>query len=64
MSLDTEMLGRQTISEVETAQFASAQQNLPGGVLGGNALPGDTRFVFSHGKGGRFWDSSGNMYID
>jgi glutamate-1-semialdehyde 2,1-aminomutase len=58
------MLGRHTISDVETAQFAAAKASLPGGSLGGSNMPGDTRFVFSHGKGGRFWDTSGNMYID
>ena len=57
-------LGRRVTGAAEAAQFASAQQTLPGGALGGNALPGDTRFVFSHGKGGRFWDTSGNEYID
>jgi len=60
----TATLGRRTTSDAETAQFASAKSSLPGGSLGGSNMPGDTRFVFSHGKGGRFWDTSGNMYID
>ncbi len=34
------------------------------GSSGGNALPKDVRFVFSHGRGARFWDTSGNEYID
>jgi glutamate-1-semialdehyde 2,1-aminomutase len=63
-AIEAPILGRRTTSDVETAQFAAAGRHLPGGVLGGNALPGDTRFVFSHGKGGRFWDTSGNGYID
>jgi glutamate-1-semialdehyde 2,1-aminomutase len=55
-------LGRHTMSDVEAGEMTSARRNLPGGVLGGNTLPHG--FVFSHGKGGRFWDTSGNMYID
>ena len=27
-------------------------------------MPKDVRFVVSHGKGARFWDTSGNEYID
>lgn len=58
-------LGRQgRLSDVEAAQFRDAQRLFPGGVLGGNALPEDVRFVVSHGKGARFWDTSGNEYID
>lgn len=58
-------LGRQgRLSEVEAAQFRDAERLLPGGALGGNALPKDVRFVVSHGKGARFWDTSGNEYID
>jgi glutamate-1-semialdehyde 2,1-aminomutase len=60
----TATLGRHSLSDAETAQFATAKASLPGGSLGGSNMPGDTRFVFSHGKGGRFWDTSGNMYID
>ena len=58
-------LGRQGwLSDIEAAQFRDAERLFPGGALGGNALPKDVRFVFSHGKGARFWDTSGNEYID
>ena len=60
-----ERLGRRgRLSDVETAQFRDAEHLFPGGALGGNALPKDVRFVVSHGKGARFWDTSGNEYID
>ncbi len=48
----------------ETAAFVDAARLLPGGALGGNVLADDVRFVFSRGAGSRFWDASGNMYID
>jgi glutamate-1-semialdehyde 2,1-aminomutase len=51
-------------SAAEAAAFADAARLLPGGALGGNVLAEDVRFVFSRGEGGRFWDASGNMYID
>ena len=51
-------------SDAERQQFDVAKRLLPGGALGGNALPDDAKFVFSHGAGGRFWDTSGNEYID
>lgn len=58
-------LGRQgRVTDTERDQFRDAAQLFPGGALGGNALPGDARFVVSHGKGARFWDTSGNEYID
>lgn len=58
-------LGRHgRMSEIEAAQFRDAERLFPGGVLGGNALPNDVRFVVSHGRGPRFWDTSGNEYID
>ncbi len=41
-----------------------ADQYLPGGGLGGYALSDETRFVFSHGKGARFYDCEGRDYID
>lgn len=44
--------------------FAEAEALFPGGSLGGNALSPDSRFVFSHGDGSRFFDVSGNEYID
>ena len=61
----TRALGRQgRLSDIEAAQFRDAEHLFPGGVLGGNALPKDVRFVVSHGRGPRFWDTSGNEYID
>ena len=57
--------GRQSpVAGVEAQQIASARQVLPGGALGGTALPEEARLVISHGAGGRFWDTSGNCYID
>lgn len=52
------------LSDLERSEFATAERLLPGGALGGNALPSDARFVFARGDGSRFWDSSGNEYID
>jgi glutamate-1-semialdehyde 2,1-aminomutase len=58
-------IGRQgRLSEKERREFEDAEQLLPGGALGGNALPRDVRFVFARGKGARFWDTSENEYID
>jgi len=58
-------LGRRGhITSAEQACFDEAEQLFPGGALGGNALASDTRFVFDHGAGSRFWDVSGNEYID
>lgn len=51
-------------SEAEVTAMNNAAKVLPGGVLGSTTLPDDLGFVFSHGKGGRFWDVSGNEYID
>ena len=64
-SLQPHALGRNgRLSPVESDQFVMASHALPGGALGGNALHPDVRFVVSHGKGPRFWDTSGNEYID
>lgn len=52
------------LSAKEEQEFADAERLLPGGALGGNALPHDLRFVFARGDGSRFWDTSGNEYID
>lgn len=61
----TTRLGRHGhLDPLEAQQFEIATRLLPGGALGGNALPEDAKFVFSHGQGGRFWDTSGNEYID
>jgi glutamate-1-semialdehyde 2,1-aminomutase len=59
-------LGRsgQAPAAAEAEAFADAARLLPGGALGGNVLAEDVRFVFSRGEGGRFWDASGNMYVD
>lgn len=59
------VLGRHgNISPEEQAMFDDAANFFPGGALGGNALAKDTRFVFDRGSGARFWDVSGNEYID
>jgi glutamate-1-semialdehyde 2,1-aminomutase len=47
-----------------TAQFQSAQASLPGAGLGGYALADEIRFVFSHGRGPRFWDTDAKEWID
>ncbi|MGE0566220.1 MAG: aspartate aminotransferase family protein [Pseudolabrys sp.] len=58
-------LGRHgNLTTDEQSLFADAERFFPGGALGGNALAADTRFVFEHGDGARFWDDSGNEYID
>jgi glutamate-1-semialdehyde 2,1-aminomutase len=58
-------LGRNgNLSREEQQAFVDAKRLFPGGALGGNALPDDCRFVFSRGAGSRFWDVSGNEYID
>lgn len=57
-------IGRTILSDREVQQFKDAEDLFPGGALGGNSLAPDTRFVFKNGQGSRFWDSSGNEYID
>lgn len=52
------------VDHVEKQFFDDAERFFPGGALGGNALAADTRFVFDRGDGSRFWDASGNEYID
>jgi glutamate-1-semialdehyde 2,1-aminomutase len=52
------------VSPAEAAEFAVAKRILPGGALGGNALAEDVKFVFQRGEGARFWDTSGNCYVD
>jgi glutamate-1-semialdehyde 2,1-aminomutase len=65
VSVSAPAIGRNgNMSTVEAEQFVMASHALPGGALGGNALANDVRFVVSHGKGPRFWDTSGNEYID
>ena len=65
VSVATHAIGRNgNMSSAESDQFVMASHALPGGALGGNALAQDVRFVVSHGKGPRFWDTSGNEYID
>ena len=44
--------------------FDLADLCLPGGGLGGYALAGDVRLIFSEGKGARFLDMRGREYID
>lgn len=61
----TQRLGRHgNLSLLEQSYFDDAARLLPGGVLGGNTLAQDARFVFDRGSGSRFWDVSGNEYID
>ncbi len=58
-------LGRHDrLGPVEREEFETASKLLPGGALGGNQLAADARFVFSHARGARFWDTSGNEYVD
>ena len=57
-------IGRERLSQREKQAFEDAKRLLPGGALGGNALAEKSKFVFSHGKGSRFWDTSNNEYID
>jgi glutamate-1-semialdehyde 2,1-aminomutase len=58
-------LGRHgRLTPAEQAAFAVAERLLPGGALGGNQLAKDARFVFARAEGPRFWDVSGNEYID
>ncbi|MDH3668348.1 MAG: aminotransferase class III-fold pyridoxal phosphate-dependent enzyme [Paracoccaceae bacterium] len=45
-------------------EFEIAEACLPGAGLGGYALADEIRFVFSHGRGPRFWDTDGKEYID
>ena len=55
------MIGRHgNLSALESEHFVMASHALPGGALSGNALAPNVRFVVSHGKGARFWDTSGN----
>lgn len=64
-TLNVPRIGRHgRLSDRERAEFETAERLLPGGALGGNALPGAARFVFARGDGSRFWDASGNEYID
>lgn len=51
-------------SATEVAEIATGKSCLPGGLLGGNTLADDARFVFHHAEGARFWDVSGNEYVD
>ena len=44
--------------------FRIADEVLPGAGLGGYALSDEIRFVYSHGRGARFWDVDGHEYID
>lgn len=58
-------LGRHgRLGATEQAEFAAASRLLPGGALGGNQLAPDAKFVFARAEGARFWDASGNEYVD
>ncbi len=56
--------GRQATGDAERAMFAAADQNLPGGALGGYAIPAHLRFVAARGERAHLIDASGNTYID
>ncbi|MDZ4735714.1 MAG: aminotransferase class III-fold pyridoxal phosphate-dependent enzyme [Rhodospirillaceae bacterium] len=51
-------------SPTELGEFDRAAALLPGGALGGNQLAADAKFVFARAQGARFWDTSGNEYVD
>ncbi|MCY4350671.1 MAG: aminotransferase class III-fold pyridoxal phosphate-dependent enzyme, partial [Thiotrichales bacterium] len=51
-------------TDMERNNLAEAESLLPGGVMGSTRLPDDIALVFSHGRGARFRDTSGNEYID
>lgn len=44
--------------------FALAEKNLPGGGLGGYALPDDLRYIIRRGEGGRVQAVDGRWYLD
>jgi glutamate-1-semialdehyde 2,1-aminomutase len=56
--------GRRIVGESENSLFAIADSNLPGGALGGYAIPQDVRFVAARAEGAHLIDVSGNTYID
>lgn len=57
-------LGRNLTADGEQSLLQSADRALPGGALGGYAIPRSVRFVASHGEGARLFDASGNSYVD
>ena len=62
---ETAVLGRQAaMTPAEIAHMESADSYLPGGGIGTNYLPDETRFVVTRGQGARVQDESGNWYID
>ena len=44
--------------------FETAEDILPAAGVGASAPAKENRFIFSHGKGARFWDVQGREYID
>ena len=44
--------------------FAIAEKNLPGGGLGGYALPDDLRYIIRRGEGSRVQATDGRWFID
>ena len=59
-----ELMSKHRLTAEEAEQIEAAGHLFPGGTLGGNALSEDAKFVFSRGYGSKFWDTSGNEYID
>ena len=59
-----ELMSKHRLTAEEAEQIEAAGHLFPGGALGGNALSEDAKFVFSRGYGSKFWDTSGNEYID
>ncbi len=56
--------GRRELGESETSLLKIADESLPGGALGGYAIPQDVRFVAARAEGAHLIDVSGNVYID
>ena len=52
------------MSDTDDSLSQRAQKYLPGGGVGWSAPAKADRFIFSHGKGARFWDDEGREYID
>ncbi|MDA0701631.1 MAG: aminotransferase class III-fold pyridoxal phosphate-dependent enzyme [Proteobacteria bacterium] len=51
-------------SRSQDEYFAIAEKNLPGGGLGGYALPDELRYIIRRGEGSRIQAADGRWYID
>ena len=49
---------------IENELLEKAAQYLPGGTVGNLKVQDDLNFLVRNGRGSRFWDGSGNEYID